>query len=135
MGGRSERLAIRVWAELCGFRRAAELASQSGGEKHAVDHGGRIQHRESDQLCQREQSGGAAVRICGVQQTATCTEDFGGAGSTTFNVRGIAPGFRNGGKVSSSTPLAFTSDFPKREIQLGCGSASSWWVDLKKVRG
>jgi hypothetical protein len=62
---------------------------------------------------------GPLFGICGVQQTATCTEDFGGAGSTTFNVRGIAPGFRNGGKVSSSTPLAFTSDFPKREIQLG----------------
>ena len=62
---------------------------------------------------------GPLFGICGVQQTATCTEDFGGAGSTTFNVSGIAPGFRNGGKVSSSTPLAFTSDFPKREIQLG----------------
>jgi hypothetical protein len=44
----------------------------------------------------------------------------GGLGSTTFNVHGIAPGTKlNGGTVSSSTPLAFTSDFPKREIQLG----------------
>ncbi len=45
---------------------------------------------------------------------------FGGSGYTTFNVHGIAPGTKlNGGTVSSSTPLAFTSDFPKREIQLG----------------
>jgi Carboxypeptidase regulatory-like domain len=44
----------------------------------------------------------------------------GGSGYTTFNVHGIAPGTKlNGGTVSSSTPLAFTSDFPKREIQLG----------------
>ena len=43
-----------------------------------------------------------------------------GSGYTTFNVHGIAPGTKlNGGTVSSSTPLAFTSDFPKREIQLG----------------
>ena len=42
---------------------------------------------------------------------------FGGSGSTTFNVHGIAPNPKL--KVSSSTPLAFTSDFPKREIQLG----------------
>jgi Carboxypeptidase regulatory-like domain len=45
---------------------------------------------------------------------------FGGSGSMTFNVHGIEPGTKlNGGTVSSSTPLAFTSDFPKREIQLG----------------
>jgi len=45
---------------------------------------------------------------------------LGGSGSMTFNVHGIAPGTKlNGGTVSSSTPLAFTSDFPKREIQLG----------------
>ena len=45
---------------------------------------------------------------------------YGGAGSMTFNVHGIEPGTKlNGGTVSSSTPLAFTSDFPKREIQLG----------------
>ena len=43
-----------------------------------------------------------------------------GSGYTTFNVHGIAPGTKvNGGTVSSSTPLAFTSDFPKREIQFG----------------
>ena len=46
--------------------------------------------------------------------------DFGGSGSMTFNVHGVRPGTQlNGGTVSSSTPLAFTSDFPKREIQLG----------------
>ena len=45
--------------------------------------------------------------------------DLGGSGSKTFNVHGIAPGTKNGVTVSSSTPLAFTSDFPKREIQLG----------------
>ncbi|MGA9883083.1 MAG: carboxypeptidase regulatory-like domain-containing protein [Candidatus Acidiferrales bacterium] len=45
---------------------------------------------------------------------------FGGTGSTTFNVHGIRPGTGlPGGVVASpSTPLAFTSDFPKREIQL-----------------
>jgi Carboxypeptidase regulatory-like domain len=37
-------------------------------------------------------------------------------GFTTFNVRGIVPNFTT---VTPSTPLAFTSDFPKREIQLG----------------
>ncbi|MFZ0479171.1 MAG: TonB-dependent receptor [Terriglobales bacterium] len=43
-----------------------------------------------------------------------------GSGYTTFHVHGIEPGTKvNGGTVSSSTPLAFTSDFPKREIQLG----------------
>ena len=46
--------------------------------------------------------------------------EFGGAGSTTFNVHGIVPGTQmNGGTVSSSTPLAFTSAYPKREVQFG----------------
>jgi hypothetical protein len=36
---------------------------------------------------------------------------FGGGGATTFNVHG-APG-------NPSQPLSFTSDFPKRQIQLG----------------
>jgi Carboxypeptidase regulatory-like domain/TonB dependent receptor len=36
-------------------------------------------------------------------------------GFTTFNVHGIVPNFTT---VTPSTPLAFTSDFPKREIQL-----------------
>ena len=42
-------------------------------------------------------------------------------GFTTFNVKGIKPGtaLAGGGIVSSSTPLAFTSAFPKRQVQLG----------------
>ena len=46
----------------------------------------------------------------------------GGEGNTTFNVRGIRPGTilpNGGGAAISSTPLAFTSAFPKRQIQLG----------------
>jgi hypothetical protein len=62
---------------------------------------------------------GPLFAICGAQVTSTCQQNLGGAGSTTFNVHGVAPGTRNGVTVSSSTPLAFTSDFPKREIQLG----------------
>jgi len=40
---------------------------------------------------------------------------------TTFNVRGIKPGapLLGGGFATPSTPQAFTSDFPRREIQLG----------------
>ena len=37
---------------------------------------------------------------------------LGGGGATTFKVHGIRG-------ASPSTPLAFTSDFPKREVQLG----------------
>jgi Carboxypeptidase regulatory-like domain/TonB dependent receptor len=42
-------------------------------------------------------------------------------GFTTFNVKGIKPGsaLPGGGTARSSTPLAFTSAFPKRQIQLG----------------
>src|SRR5579864_8387361 len=42
-------------------------------------------------------------------------------GFTTFNVHGIRPGttLASGGVATSSTPLAFTSAFPMREIQLG----------------
>ena len=42
-------------------------------------------------------------------------------GFTTFDVHGIRPGaaLPGGGTASPSTPLAFTSAFPKREIQLG----------------
>jgi hypothetical protein len=42
-------------------------------------------------------------------------------GFTTFNVKGIRPGtaISGGGTATSSTPLAFTSAFPKRQIQLG----------------
>jgi hypothetical protein len=45
----------------------------------------------------------------------------GGGGNTTFNVHGIRPGTptASGSFVSPSTPLAFTSALPKREIQLG----------------
>jgi hypothetical protein len=42
-------------------------------------------------------------------------------GFTTFNVHGIRPGtaVTGGGIATPSTPLAFTSAFPMREIQLG----------------
>ncbi|MFZ3265578.1 MAG: TonB-dependent receptor [Terriglobales bacterium] len=42
-------------------------------------------------------------------------------GFTTFNVRGMRPGtpLAGGGTATSSTPLAFTSAFPKRQIQFG----------------
>jgi hypothetical protein len=46
---------------------------------------------------------------------------LGGGGNMTFNVHGIKPGtvLPGGGVATPSTPLAFTSAFPKREIQLG----------------
>jgi Carboxypeptidase regulatory-like domain/TonB dependent receptor len=46
---------------------------------------------------------------------------LGGEGETTFDVHGIKPGtaLPGGGVATPSTPLAFTSDLPKREIQLG----------------
>jgi hypothetical protein len=42
-------------------------------------------------------------------------------GFTTFNVKGIRPGspLAGGGLDTPSTPLSFTSAFPKRQIQLG----------------
>ncbi|MGA7633988.1 MAG: TonB-dependent receptor, partial [Terriglobales bacterium] len=42
-------------------------------------------------------------------------------GFTAFNVKGIKPGaaLTGGGTATSSTPLAFTSAFPKRQVQLG----------------
>jgi Carboxypeptidase regulatory-like domain/TonB dependent receptor len=42
-------------------------------------------------------------------------------GFTTFNVHGIKPGtlLSDGGTATPSTPLAFTSAFPKRQVQLG----------------
>ncbi len=43
----------------------------------------------------------------------------GGLGETTFNVHGIRPFNAGGGTATPSTPLAFTSAFPKRQIQLG----------------
>lgn len=42
-------------------------------------------------------------------------------GFTTFNVKGIRPGtaIAGGGTATPSTPLAFTSALPKRQLQLG----------------
>jgi hypothetical protein len=42
-------------------------------------------------------------------------------GFATFNVHGMRPGttLADGTPVTSSTPLGFTSAFPKREVQLG----------------
>jgi hypothetical protein len=42
-------------------------------------------------------------------------------GFTTFDVHGIRPGtlLADGSTATSSTPLAFTSAFPKRQVQLG----------------
>jgi len=42
-------------------------------------------------------------------------------GFTTFDVHGIRPGtaLAGGGTATSSTPLAFTSALPKRQVQLG----------------
>ena len=42
-------------------------------------------------------------------------------GFTTFNVDGIRPGtaLASGGTATPSTPLAFTSALPKRQVQLG----------------
>ena len=42
-------------------------------------------------------------------------------GFTTFNVHGIRPGtaLASGGTATPSTPLAFTSALPKRQVQLG----------------
>jgi len=42
-------------------------------------------------------------------------------GFTTFNVHGLRPGtaLPGGGVATPSTPLAFTSAFPKRQVQLG----------------
>jgi hypothetical protein len=42
-------------------------------------------------------------------------------GFTNFNVKGIRPGtaLAGGGNATPSTPLAFTSALPKRQVQLG----------------
>ena len=49
------------------------------------------------------------------------TAPWFGEGNTSFNVHGIRPGtaLAGGGTATPSTPLAFTSAFPKRQIQLG----------------
>ena len=41
---------------------------------------------------------------------------LGGGGHASFNVHGIVPNFST---ITPSTPLAFTSAFPKRQVQLG----------------
>ena len=41
---------------------------------------------------------------------------LGGGGHASFNVHGIMPNFST---ITPSTPLAFTSAFPKRQVQLG----------------
>jgi hypothetical protein len=55
------------------------------------------------------------------QPGMACPTCLGGGGNTTFKVQGIKPGtpLPGGGVASPSTPLAFTSAFPKRQIQLG----------------
>jgi hypothetical protein len=59
----------------------------------------------------------------GIQTTPTVCPVAGqcGTGNTSFNVHGIRPGTQlpSGQIVTPSTPLAFTSAFPKRQIQLG----------------
>jgi Carboxypeptidase regulatory-like domain/TonB dependent receptor len=52
---------------------------------------------------------------------AACPGCPGGLGNTTFNVHGIRPGtvLPDGTVATPSTPLAFTSAFPKRQVQLG----------------
>ena len=52
---------------------------------------------------------------------AACPGCPGGLGNTTFNVHGIRPGrvLADGEVATPSTPLAFTSAFPKRQVQLG----------------
>jgi hypothetical protein len=48
------------------------------------------------------------------------TAPWFGQGETTFNVHGIRPFNAGGGAaITPSTPLAFTSVFPMRQIQLG----------------
>jgi len=48
------------------------------------------------------------------------TAPWFGQGNTTFNVHGIRPFNAGGGAaITPSTPLAFTSVFPMRQIQLG----------------
>ena len=78
------------------------------GEKcEPAIHGGRIQHREPDKLRQREQRGKSALRFrSGIHDVQRARDSTG-------------PALAGGGTATSSTPLAFTSAFPKRQIQLG----------------
>ena len=61
--------------------------------------------------------------LFGIQTSpvACATPGLCETGNTTFNVHGIRPGtaLPNGAIATPSTPLAFTSAFPKRQIQLG----------------
>ncbi|HEY6968473.1 MAG TPA: TonB-dependent receptor [Candidatus Angelobacter sp.] len=61
--------------------------------------------------------------LFGIQTTPTTCPVAGTCltGNTSFNVHGFKPGtlLPDGSHATASTPLAFTSVFPKREIQLG----------------
>jgi hypothetical protein len=61
--------------------------------------------------------------LFGIQTTADVCPVSGqcGTGNTSFNVHGLRSGtvLPSGQVVTPSTPLAFTSAFPKRQIQLG----------------
>jgi Carboxypeptidase regulatory-like domain/TonB dependent receptor len=61
--------------------------------------------------------------LFGIQTTSAVCPVAGqcGTGNTSFNVHGLRPGtVLPGGEVATpSTPLAFTSAFPKRQVQLG----------------
>jgi hypothetical protein len=60
--------------------------------------------------------------LFGIQTGALCPISGQCAtGNTSFNVHGIRPGrvLADGSVATPSTPLAFTSAFPKRQIQLG----------------
>jgi hypothetical protein len=61
--------------------------------------------------------------LFGIQTTPTVCPVSGQCetGNVSFNVHGIRPGtvLPSGQTVSPSTPLSFTSAFPKRQIQLG----------------
>jgi hypothetical protein len=61
--------------------------------------------------------------LFGIQTTPTLCPISGqcSTGNTSFNVHGIRPGtvLPDGSVATPSTPLAFTSAFPKRQVQLG----------------
>jgi hypothetical protein len=62
--------------------------------------------------------------LFGIQTTPGVTCPISGqcaTGNTSFNVHGLRPGtvLPSGETVTPSTPLSFTSAFPKRQIQLG----------------
>jgi len=64
---------------------------------------------------------GPVFGVCAVPSSPTsCSVPFT-PGFTTFNVHGVRPGtaLAGGGTDTPSTPLSFTSAFPKRQIQLG----------------